>query len=224
MTLGSATQQSFGTTYTEGTTPMVREHTYWWQAGSHSVSLTNRQAVAVWLEEPDGTRSVPGTPQDVQGTPGDGKVKLKWEPPSPAGNGTRSVQQVLHYEYQQEGTEGWTGTDGPETTEEVPDLVNGESYRFRVRAVNAEGKGAASAPSAPVTPAEAQGLTGEFVSVPASHDGSSPFTLQIEFNDEIAQRFRRKRNDVFEVSLRSCSPTSPRGRWIRRRQRRSWSC
>ncbi len=199
MTLGSATQ-SFGTTYTEGMTPMVREHTYWWQAGSHSVAFSNRQAVAVWLEEPDGTRSVPGTPQDVQGTPGDGKVKLQWEPPSPPGNGTRSVQQVLHYEYQQEGTEGWTDTDGPETTEEVPDLVNGESYRFRVRAVSAEGKGAASAPSAPVTPAEAQGLTGEFVSVPASHDGSSPFTLQIEFSDEIAQRFRRKRNDVFEVT------------------------
>ena len=198
MTLGSATQQSFGTSYSDGMTPMVREHTYWWQAGSHSVSVTNRQAIAVWLEEPDGTRFVPGIPQDVEGTPGDGKVKLKWEPPP--GNGTRSAPQVLHYEVHQEGTEDWIATDGPETTQEVPDLVNGESYRFRVRAVNAQGKGAASAASAPVTPAQAQGLTGEFVSVPASHDGSSAFTLQIEFSDEIAQRFRRKRNDVFEVA------------------------
>ena len=158
MTLGSATQQSFGTTCTERMAPMVREHTYWWQAGAHSVTLSSGQATAVWLADPEGDGDLPDMPRSVEAMPGDGKVDLKWVPPVDKPSGS-----VLGYELQQEGTEGWTSTDGTDTTEEVKDLVNGESYKFRVRAVSAQGKGAASAP----------GLTGEFVSVPASHDGSA---------------------------------------------------
>ena len=63
-------------------------------------------------------------------------------------------------------------------------LTNGESYKFRLRAVNSEGKGAASEPSDPVTPAPA-GLTAGFRSVPASHDGSSAFTLELAFSEAV---------------------------------------
>ena len=91
---------------------------------------------------------------------------------------------MTHYEYQQDGETGWTPTDGPGTSKEVKGLTNGESYKFRLRAVNSEGKGAASEPSAPVTPAPA-GLTASFESVPASHDGSSTFTLELAFSEAV---------------------------------------
>ena len=78
-------------------------------------------------------------------------------------------------------------------------LANGESYTFRVRAVNAAGKGAASAPTPAVTPA-APGLTGSFESVPEAHDGSSAFALRLAFSEDVAGRFRNMRNDIFEVT------------------------
>ena len=40
LTLGSATRQSFRTMYNDGKTPIMREHAYWWQSGSHGVSLS----------------------------------------------------------------------------------------------------------------------------------------------------------------------------------------
>ena len=50
-----------------------------------------------------------------------------------------------------------------------------------------------------MTPA-ASGLTAAFTSVPEAHDGSTAFALQIEFSEDVAGRFRRMRNDVFEVT------------------------
>ena len=167
MTLGSATRHSFYDTHSMMT---VRVHVYDWSSGSHSVSLSDRDVVAVWLEAPAGSE-LPGTPESVQAQARDGGARLEWTGPPEVPS-----KPVQHYEYQQDGETGWTPTGGPETTKEVTGLTNGESYKFRVRAVNAEGKGSASEPSAPVTP-EAPGLTAEFTSVPASHDGSSRFTF-----------------------------------------------
>ena len=147
MTLGSASRQSFGTTHTDGTIVTKRDHAYWWRSGSHSVSLSDRDVVAVWLERPTGTRGLPGTPAEPKATPKDRGAKLRWEAPEEVPG-----KQISYYEYQQEGKDGWARTEGTETTKDVTGLDNGQSYRFRVRAVNSAGKGAASAPTEPVTP------------------------------------------------------------------------
>ena len=137
---------------------------------------------------------LPGRPRNVGGTPGNGSVGLKWTPPI-----EDPEKPVLHYEYQQEGQTQWTPTEGPGTTTEVKGLTNGESYEFVLRAVNAQGKGAASAPSAPVTPVES-GLTAEFTSVPASHDGGTRFELRLEFGEQIPLSYRTLRDHAFEVT------------------------
>ena len=191
--LGSATRQTFRTMYNDGRAPTMRDHTYWWQSGSHGVSLSDRQVVAVWLEAPAGSE-LPGTPRSVEAQARDGRASLEWVPPPEVPS-----KPVTSYEYQQEGTETWNSTGGTATTKEVAGLANGESYTFRVRAVNAAGKGAASAPSDAVTPA-APGLTAAFTSVPEAHDGSTVFGLQIEFSADVAGRLRRMRNDIFEVT------------------------
>ena len=193
LTLGSATRQSFRTMYNDGKTPIMREHAYWWQSGSHGVSLSDRQVVAVWLEVPAGSE-LPGVPRSVNAQARDGKASLEWGAPPEVPS-----KPVTSYEYQQEGTETWNSTGGTATTKEVTGLANGESYTFRVRAVNAAGKGAASAPTPAVTPA-APGLTGSFESVPEAHDGSSAFALRLAFSDDVAGRFRSMRNDIFEVT------------------------
>ena len=142
---------------------------------------------------------LPGTPGRLRATPGQGSVGLNWDPPL-----EDPEKPVQNYEYQQEGESAWTPTNGPETNHEVKDLTSGESYKFRVRAVNSEGKGAASEPSAPVTPAPA-GLTASFDSVPASHDGSSTFRLELAFSEAVfdgSEPFDKNRaiQDALEVA------------------------
>ncbi|MDE0332202.1 MAG: fibronectin type III domain-containing protein, partial [Nitrospinae bacterium] len=127
----------------------------------------------------DDNGGLPGRPRNIRATPRPGGVGLNWDPPL-----EDPEKPVQNYEYQQDGETGWTPTGGPGTSKEVTGLTNGESYKFRMRAVNAEGKGAASEPSAPVTPAPA-GLTASFESVPASHDGSGAFTLELAFSEAV---------------------------------------
>ena len=183
--LGSATRQTFRTMYNDGRPPTMRDHTYWWQSGSHGVSLSDRQVVAAWLEAPAGSE-LPGTPRSVEAQARDGKANLEWLAPPEVPS-----KSVMSYEYQQEGTEEWTSTGGTATTKEVAGLANGESYTFRVRAVNAAGKGAASAPSNAVTPTAAvtpaASLTASFVSVPAEHDGETAFWLELDFDAAVEQ-------------------------------------
>ena len=185
VTLASATRHSFKTIYNDGRAPTMREDTYWWESEDHSVSLSDRQVVAAWLEAPAGSE-LPGTPRSVEAQARDGKANLEWLAPPEVPS-----KPVTSYEYQQEGAEEWMSTGGTATTEEVAGLANGESYTFRVRAVNAAGKGAASAPSNAVTPTAAvtpaASLTASFVSVPAEHDGETAFWLELSFDAPVVQ-------------------------------------
>ena len=193
MTLGSASTQSFETTYNDGSPPSTDDHYYRWYSGAHSVSLSDRDVVAVWLEDPGGT-DLPRVPRSLRATEMDSAAKLTWDAPVEVPS-----KPVKYYEYQKNGSDEWTATDGFGTETEVKNLVNGETYRFRLRAVNDAGKGAASAPSDPVTPTVAE-LTAEFREVPASHDGSDEFTFELHFSEEFPIGFRTLRDDAFEVS------------------------
>ena len=92
--------------------------------------------------------TVPGAPTGLGATVSDQRVDLIWT--APASNGGQSITD---YEYEQAGSGTWISTGGPATSTTVRNLTNGQPYRFRVRAVNRVGAGAASAASPNVTPA-----------------------------------------------------------------------
>ena len=92
--------------------------------------------------------TVPGAPTNLGATGGDQQVMLSWT--APASNGGDSI---TGYEYEQGGSGTWISTGGTDTTYTVFNLTNGQPYRFRVRALNSVGAGAASAASPNVTPA-----------------------------------------------------------------------
>ena len=94
--------------------------------------------------------TVPGAPTNLGATGGDEQVDLIWTAPASNGGAT-----ILRYEYEQGGSGTWISTGGTATGTTVFNLTNGQPYRFRVRAVNSVGAGAASAASANVTPARA---------------------------------------------------------------------
>ena len=63
---------------------------------------------------------------------------------APASNGGQSITD---YEYEQGGSGTWTSTGSTVPSYTVTGLTNGQPYRFRVRALNSAGAGAASAAS-----------------------------------------------------------------------------
>ena len=92
--------------------------------------------------------TVPGAPTGLSVTVSDQRVDLIWT--APASNGGQSITD---YEYEQGGSGTWISTGSTATSYMVRNLTNGQPYRFRVRAVNSVGAGAASAASPNVTPA-----------------------------------------------------------------------
>ncbi len=84
--------------------------------------------------------AVPASPEDVTANRSDGQVTLNWTDPKD--------MTVLSYQYQQKAADGeygeWTPMEGSETTttsHTIEGLTNGESYTFRIRAVNHVGNG-----------------------------------------------------------------------------------
>ena len=96
--------------------------------------------------------TVPGAPTGLSATVSDQRVDLIWT--APASNGGQSITD---YEYEQGGSGTWISTGGTATSYMVHNLTNGQPYRFRVRAVNSVGAGAASAASPNITPATEPG-------------------------------------------------------------------
>ena len=86
---------------------------------------------------PTATLEAPDTPFGLSATPGNLQVMLSWVQPSGGAALTR-------YEYEQDGSGAWISTRSKATTYTVTGLTNGQSYTFRVRAVNSAGNSAES--------------------------------------------------------------------------------
>ena len=72
---------------------------------------------------------VPAAPTNLAANPGDKRIRLSWTPPYDGGS------DILRYEYRI-GTGAWISTRSVASSYVVTDLMNGQAYAFRVRAVN----------------------------------------------------------------------------------------
>lgn len=88
--------------------------------------------------------ALPGAPTGVQATAGDAQTAVTWA--APASTGTSPLLRYLVTATNAAGTV-FRATAAPDaTTATVTDLLNGERYTVRVRAVNSSGSGTSSAP------------------------------------------------------------------------------
>ena len=122
----------------------------------------------------------PDAPGNLRAVSGDGQVSLSWQ--TPADNGS----ELTGYEYRQSADGGTTwspdwkeipGSDKTMTAYTVPDLTNGKTYIFEVRAVNGEGQGPASN-RATAKPAGVPDAPGSLVAVPGGGDGQVRLSWQ----------------------------------------------
>ena len=98
------------------------------------------------------TTTEPEAPESLSFTPGDGQVTLRWRAPTNDGG-----ESITHYEYEQDGSGTWISTGGTATSHTVTGLTNGQTYTFRVRAVNALGNGAVVTLEATPSPSTGRG-------------------------------------------------------------------
>ena len=103
--------------------------------------------------------SVPGAPTAVTAVAGNAEAIVGWVAPSSTGGSAITGYRIE----QQRGSGEWTvaiaNTGSTTTNTVVTGLTNGESYRFRVAAINSSGAGANSEPSNAVTPEAPLGKT-----------------------------------------------------------------
>ena len=90
-------------------------------AGAYTVIVTRRP-------------SVPGAPTGLSAAADSGQVTLSWTAPSDDGGSA-----ITGYEYEVDGDGSWHSTGSTGTSHTVTGLTNGQSYSFKVRAVNTVG-------------------------------------------------------------------------------------
>ncbi|MCL2496091.1 MAG: S8 family serine peptidase, partial [Clostridiales bacterium] len=99
--------------------------------------------------------TVPGAPQNLTATPGDRQVTISWEAPSSDGGSA-----ILYYQVSKDNGLTWVSASGANAYT-FSGLINGMTYTFKVRALNAVGfsdEATTSATSATV-PGAPQNLT-----------------------------------------------------------------
>lgn len=96
--------------------------------------------------------TAPGAPRDVRATAGNAQAVVSWTAPASTGG-----SPVRRYRVTAAPGGATVTVDAPATVATVGGLANGTAYTFTVAAANDAGEGAASAPSAAVTPAAAGG-------------------------------------------------------------------
>ena len=105
--------------------------------------------------------TVPDAPTGLTATAGDDEVALSWD------EADDNDSDIIRYEFSRNGGSSWHSTGGTGLTYTDDDVTNGVEYDYQVRAVNAEGDGAASAtvqatPEGPPTaPSNLQGSGGD---------------------------------------------------------------
>lgn len=129
--------------------------------------------------------AAPGAPSGVKASPGPGRAVVKWTTPVSDGGTPITGYQVTPYvDGQPRPVRSFPAGDNQRG---ITGLANGTTYTFTVRAVNADGTGPESAPSAPilvarmptapqyVTAVPGHGEATVYWTAPAS-DGGSPIT------------------------------------------------
>ena len=110
-------------------------------AGQESASVSHQNTLSAPTDAPTGLTT----------DPGNGQVALAWTAPSDDGGSA-----ITHYEYEVDDSNNWVSTNSATTSTTVTGLTNGQSYSFKVRAVNGVGTGPESAP-ATATPSTVPG-------------------------------------------------------------------
>ena len=128
---------------------------------------------------------MPEAPRNLTAVGGDGQVALSWEAPASDGGAA-----ITDYEVRINQTGEWISIGSTDTTHTVTGLVNGATYVFQVRAVNAAGKGFSSS-RVEATPevftldfahfANGEGITSDLVFVNVA---THPIRLGLDFYDK----------------------------------------
>lgn len=131
------------------------------QAHVFTVTATNKVGYGNGASVTVTPAGVPGPPQSVSGTPGNGRVMVTWEPPLDDGGSPITAYTVV-------GSRGGAtcSADAPATGCEIEGLSNGLFYRFTVTATNDVGSGQASAQTSLVIPRTTPGQPRSVVAVP----------------------------------------------------------
>ena len=142
---------------------------------------------------PTATLVAPDTPTGLSATPGNQRVVLSWVQPS-------GGAALTHYEYELDGSTTWTSTGSTAPSTTVMGLTNGQSYAFRVRAVNSAG---------------ASGASGSQSATPTATEPDAPESLSFTpGNGQVTLRWRAPGNDGGETITHYEYEVDGSGTWI----------